>query len=190
MSEREPLKAPVVPVDIRDILHDLAASISAVGELDLGVLSVGDEDFELVEPATYDVLLTNAGTGVVASGTVTARVNMQCSRCLVDFESTLVGEVEGFYASSHTDELPDDQEVYPIKGEGHIDIGEPLLAALTIEAPFAPLHDPDCKGICPQCGTDLNITTCACVPVPAEKPGPFDKLKELLPDLETDIDEP
>ena len=41
-----------------------------------------------------------------------------------------------------------------------------ILAGLILEAPFAPLHDEDCAGICPQCGADLNTDPCDCASVP------------------------
>jgi hypothetical protein len=36
------------------------------------------------------------------------------------------------------------------------------LSALVLEAPFAPLHDAECAGICPTCGADLNEGPCGC----------------------------
>jgi len=58
------------------------------------------------------------------------------------------------------------------------------MAALVIEAPFAPLHDPGCAGLCATCGTDLNVETCTCGEAAAEG-HPFSALKDLLGDDES-----
>ena len=54
-----------------------------------------------------------------------------------------------------------DLDVFPFDGE-KIDL-EPLFREQFVLAiPFAPLCREDCKGLCPQCGTDLNSGTCSC----------------------------
>jgi len=35
--------------------------------------------------------------------------------------------------------------------------------ALLLEMPLAPLHDPNCAGLCPTCGVNRNLTHCECV---------------------------
>ena len=34
--------------------------------------------------------------------------------------------------------------------------------ALVLELPAAPLHAPDCAGLCPSCGIDRNRASCDC----------------------------
>ena len=36
------------------------------------------------------------------------------------------------------------------------------MAALVLEAPFAPVHDDECAGLCYTCGADLNEGGCGC----------------------------
>jgi len=35
-----------------------------------------------------------------------------------------------------------------------------------LAVPFSPQCRADCRGLCPQCGQDLNVGTCACAPPP------------------------
>ena len=53
------------------------------------------------------------------------------------------------------------------------------MSALVLEAPFAPLHDDDCAGICPECGADLNTEPCDCASKP-DPDNPFAALGDLL----------
>jgi uncharacterized protein len=60
-----------------------------------------------------------------------------------------------------------------------------VVQSLVVDLPFAPLHSPDCAGICASCGQDLNAGDCRCVPEAASSP--FAGLKDLR--LDDDGDE-
>lgn len=166
-------------VDVKPILESIGASVSVTGELDLGVLEVGEEQFTLKEPAQFSVVLSNAGEALVTTGSITADVTANCSRCLCDFPLTIHGDVEGFYTRPG-DTAPEEEEAEEVDSEGRIDLAPALLAALVVEAPFAPLHDEDCAGLCPGCGVDLNTEDCTCAEEPSDE-HPFAALKGLLP---------
>lgn len=51
---------------------------------------------------------------------------------------------------------------------------------LLISVPMVPVHSPDCKGLCPVCGTDRNEAECGCRKEGDEGFGPFSKLKDLF----------
>ena len=61
--------------------------------------------------------------------------------------------------------------------DGQIDL-EPLLREYALlEFPISPVCKPDCKGLCPVCGENLNRTDCGHRP---ETDSPFAVLKDLL----------
>ena len=96
-----------------------------------------------------------------------------CSRCLspvsVDRNETL-SEVYGTEA-----ELPED--VLPYNGE-YIDLTETIRETLILSEPMRVLCRPDCKGLCPQCGANLNDGPCSC---PTDKIDPrLEVLAQLL----------
>lgn len=168
-------------VDVSKILDVRAATIELSGELEIGDLTVGAEEFVAKGPASYSVTVTNCGTGLVANGRIELPVTAICSRCLCDFATKIEGEVEGFYVHpGHDEDVPEEQDVEYISIDETIDLGPALLAALILDAPFAPLHDENCAGICPTCGADLNEGPCECPKgdIPAEHP--FAALKSLL----------
>lgn len=169
-------------VDVSPIVEDLGASVEVDGKVSLDRLTVGEEEFVLNSPVSFSVVVTNTGPGIVASGTVRVEATAECSRCLEPFDLVIEGDVEGFYITpGHEDEIPEEQEVEPIGPEDTIDLAPALLAALTLEAPFAPLHDEQCAGLCPMCGCNLNEEACSCL---AEEiaAGPLASLRELLGD--------
>ncbi len=173
-----------VRIDIASLLEDLGQSASVEGEFALDHLAVGDEVFHLTEPATFSVELTNTGGGIVATGTVGARTSAACSRCLEPFELEIDAQVEGFYVQhGHEHDVPEEQEIEPVLPDGTIDLAPALQAALTLEAPFAPVHDESCAGLCPVCGANLNEEQCGCHSE-LESTRPFAGLRDLLGDDE------
>ena len=43
-----------------------------------------------------------------------------------------------------------------------VELEQPLIELLVFALPTYPLCRPDCKGLCPSCGADLNRTSCSC----------------------------
>ena len=167
-------------VDVKSILDDLGGTIEVVDTLPLTELNVGDEHFTMREPVRFDIRLMNGGTGIVAVGTVTAEVTATCARCLIEFPLTFDGEVDGYYVEpGNTENIPEEQEVEELDVDGYIDLLPQIMEALVLEAPFAPLHDEDCAGICPECGADMNVSPCDCATT-SGKANPFAVLSSLL----------
>jgi len=169
-------------VDVESILEVLAASIVVSDDIAIDSLEVGAETFKPRGPAHLDVTITNAGTAVVVMGRVTLPVLATCARCLCEFPSQIEAEVDGFFVVPGKEEgVPEEQEIQYIDAENRIDLLPSVLSALVLEAPFAPLHDEDCAGICPTCGADLNEGPCGCEPRSGVA-HPFAGLGDLLED--------
>jgi len=167
------------PVKIAELLDSLGNSMPISDSFTLPSLDVGDEHFEMLGPVTFDVTVANTGTAVIAYGRVSVPVTAQCRRCLCDFPTTIEGDVEGFYVyPGADDDIPEEQDVEYIDPDGAIDLMPALMSVLVLEAPFAPLHDEECAGICTECGTDLNTGSCSC-PTGSGEDHPFAALKAL-----------
>lgn len=167
-------------VDLAPIAEVIGAAMTVSDTAVLEPLHIGDETFTFTGPVGFDVTLTNTAAGIVAFGRVHALVSTECSRCLEAFDMPLDGEIEAFYVGpEHADEMPEEQQVEPIR-EGKIDLAPAIMTALAVEAPFAPIHAEDCKGICPTCGANRNVEECGC-PEPEEE-SPFSVLKGLFPE--------
>lgn len=167
---------PRVIVETPRLLKSLSSDTLLDGEIELDELAIGGQRFEIKIPVSYDVVVTNTGAGLVATGTVTGTFLSECSRCLEAFEAQVVGNVEGFYITEeHAESIPEEQEYEIIEGD-QIDLWPALQAALAIELPYVPLCRDECKGLCPGCGINLNLETCSCEP--EEPESPFAVLKD------------
>jgi uncharacterized protein len=170
-------------VEVRSILESLSASREISGSIVAPDVELGGQTYTFDGPIGFAITLTNAGAGVVAAGEARARVVTPCVRCLTDFTSDVVAEIEGFYVRpGHEGEFPEEQEVESIADDSTIDLEPAVLQSFVVELPFAPVHDRGCKGICPMCGADLNTDSCGCGR--GAPPSPFDALADL--ELEED----
>jgi uncharacterized protein len=169
-------------VDIQSILEVLAETIEVSDDLTFDTFEVGTEIFKPQGPAHFDITLTNTGAAIIGMGKVRLPVLATCARCLTDFPTVIEAEVDGFYVMPGRDQdLPEEQEIEYIDAEYKIDLFPSILAALVLEAPFAPLHDEECAGICADCGADLNEGPCDCAEEGSDL-HPFAGLKDLLGD--------
>jgi uncharacterized protein len=102
---------------------------------------------------TLDVRLESVTEGVLATGSVTGTVSGECGRCLSEFTDELaVDFVELFaYPNSATEETTDADEVPRIEGD-HLDLEPVVRDAVVLSLPLTPLCQPDCGGLCPECG--------------------------------------
>jgi uncharacterized protein len=169
------------PVSVAEILNEHGASVHIEGDVDLGSFIVGGEPYEAIAPAHFAVDLTNTGSGIVGMGDIAGEMGARCARCLCDFPLLVEGEVEGFYVERrHADEIPEETDFEPVGADGMIDLTPALMSAIAVEFPFAPLHDPECEGLCATCGADLNEGPCGCGAA-NDAANPFAALESLLP---------
>lgn len=120
------------------------------------------EEAKFIKPLSCKVgLFRQVGDNIYVTADVDTTVLVECRRCINPFEvdiTTTLGLLFSFGTeSSESDE--DDERYYD--GET-LDISEDVRRALVLEIPTWSLCSETCKGLCPECGTDLNTTECSC----------------------------
>ena len=97
---------PSVTVDLSEQLEFPGDSYPLTGKVDVATYTVGEKEYQLQDGIAYDVVFTNAGTGVLLSGMVRAHATGECDRCLEPASFDIAGEIEEFYLF----EEPEDPE--------------------------------------------------------------------------------
>lgn len=154
-----------VRIKIPSELFATAESSHFDGELDWEALSTGADDLVFEGPLTWQVDVTNTDGALLILGDVQAHAHATCGRCLGDAELDLDGEIEGWFLINADSLAPEDvgEDELSILPDDHIVDLEPLIkAALIMDLPNPPLCRPDCAGLCPYCGADLNEGPCGC----------------------------
>jgi len=89
--------------------------------------------------------ITNAITVELDIQTI---ISFQCSRCLDEFKRDFKKHLKLNYAISSLDET--------------IDLNPEIREEIILDYPIKLLCQPDCKGLCPKCGKNLNEGKCSC----------------------------
>ncbi|MCT7659240.1 YceD family protein [Mycobacterium deserti] len=107
-------------------------------------------------PLQLDLRIESVSEGVLVSGTVSAPTAGECARCL----QPITGDVEidltelFAYPDSTTEATTEADEVGHVVDQT-IDLHQPIVDAVGLALPFAPLCGPDCAGLCPECGISM-----------------------------------
>ena len=135
-------------------------------------------DVNLVEPLEVDLTARSVGDGVLIRGRLKATVERECRRCLTGVRQPVDDTVDMYFSEIGEDEDELGGEVYPLPARGQeLDVTEAVREQLLLRAPQYVLCDEACRGLCAQCGTNLNEGTCDCVS--EEAPSPWDALKQV-----------
>lgn len=147
-------EASKLSVDVSDLLTRPGTSrrlefTEEITGLDLDMAHVRGE-------LGFDLLLESLVEGILVSGQVRGAFALACIRCLRDFESPFDVAVSEILAYEGQPGAEDD---YQITGD-HAHLEPVVRDTVMLAMPLNPLHAPDCKGLCPVCGSDLNETDC------------------------------
>jgi len=108
-------------------------------------------------PVEFDLRLESVVEGVLVTGTAEVRLAGQCVRCLVDLTDTSVVDFQELYVypGNETGDADTEDEIRHLEGD-LLDLEPVLRDSVVLDLPFQPLCRPDCLGLCPECGADLN----------------------------------
>lgn len=138
-------------------------------------------DLPLESALSVDVTVSPLQSGeLVVRGTVSGLLVRKCRRCLEPVEVPFEAEVDIlFVPEDELDEGAEEGEGLKVynPGSGKLDLGEAVREEAILAAPLYVECKPDCRGLCPQCGTNLNEGECDCAPL--EQDPRWDALREL-----------
>lgn len=175
-------------IEIPEELFAPAESSSFSGVYSLAELDAHPDTYTFAAPINWSITVYSTGDALVVNGSVEAQGKTACARCLDEFALDIEGTIEGYYVLPGKSAPEDmDEDEYDFLGEDHIiDVAPLIEAAILVDIPLVPLCDEACKGICPDCGANLNEETCSCAQqrevaraAEAEASNPFAVLKQI-----------
>lgn len=148
---------------------------------------VRNNECEFLAPVETRLQATRIGDIIKVDGRSSTIVRLACDRCLEKYDARLSNSFSLTYSRDVTAGPDDDGEEIELSSEDlgiigfhgdEIDFHEAVQEHVVLALPLQSLCSPDCKGLCPQCGQDLNISTCTCEKlVPSGKFAALRKLK-------------
>ena len=150
-------------------IHEIGdEAVRIEGALELAVPAPGEDEPLAVRDVVLSGTARRGNRGIDFRGRLEAVVELTCARCLDGFETrvasdfvlTLVSESVEFGAVETALER-EDLTVFTCP-EGKPDFVEMATEQLYLALPLKPVCKPDCKGLCPTCGSNRNRIECGC----------------------------
>ena len=119
-----------------------------------------------IGPVTGEITAENTGSLLLVRGPLRAVLRLSCVRCLTEFDYPVAIDLEEEFATADTD--PDvgtidrDEPEAAAMSEYELDVRELVRQQVMLRVPMAAVCRPDCRGICPRCGQNLNEGSCDC----------------------------
>lgn len=136
------------------------------------------DSLSYVEPVSFSGHYMLADETVIVRGEARALVESPCARCLTPTRTLVTAEVEEAFVRDMGQEFDPDDDQY--RYQGHVlELDDAVRTALLLELPSRILCKEDCKGLCAQCGANLNINACSCQKDLPNR-NPFSALASLL----------
>ncbi len=121
---------------------------------------------EIPELFKLQLTIYNTSDTFVFTGKLTGKLLLECSRCLEEYKYPV--EID----------LNEEIEKEDIENLKEVDLSKLFIENILLSIPIKPLCSQDCKGLCPECGQNLNESQCDC---DTETLDPrMAKLKDLL----------
>ena len=130
-----------------------------------------DEAYRVAAPVELSMDVEKAEPGVFrVQGRATTRLSLECGRCLDAMEVPVDARFELRYVPDEHNRGEDEREVAEddlttaFYHEGTLDVVDMLREQFQLALPMKPLCAEACRGLCPECGANLNRADCGCEP--------------------------
>ncbi len=159
------MKIPVDNIKISPLEVHFAEEVEELNRL---LIQNGDAEYRLAGPLQISTIHMRSGEELLFTGTIRGEVIGQCARCLDEYPLALAREFSVILTPQRA--LGREMELNHEELEASFYSGEMIdLSALVREQtllalPSQPLCREDCRGLCAQCGANLNLESCTCQP--------------------------
>ena len=166
----------MLQVDLNRLRREGRTRIDAEIPVDAEVWA--DTDLEPRSPVEVGLEAQQAGPDVVVRGTVAGVFGMECRRCLEPVEVEVEEEFGRLYREGGDMAEEESEDVLPLPPGPELDLIGPVRETVFLAVPRYVHCREECKGLCPQCGTNLNESACDCTAEEEdERWGPLRRLK-------------
>ncbi|MCC3144799.1 DUF177 domain-containing protein [Halanaerobium sp. Z-7514] len=149
-------------------LGDIGGKKNVSMEIEIADLNFRDQEVEIKDDIKLEIEIYHTSDSFLVEGEMEVNLILSCSRCLENYRSSALIEISEEVLKKDMEDL---EKLF---------IDEIIVDNIILSLPIKPLCSEDCKGLCPQCGQDLNEAECDCE---IESIDPrLEKLKEFYDD--------
>jgi uncharacterized protein len=125
-------------------------------------------DLGVVSPTRGNLRLMRTTRGILVTGKLTHEIRSNCGRCLESFTRTQQLELDEEFLpvvdvnTGLPIREPVEPEAFTLAPDHVLDLTEAIRQMAILESPLLLLCSEDCRGLCPECGANLNAEECGC----------------------------
>ncbi len=156
--------------DVAMLLQD-SVGVRRALRLDDGALSVSEERWSAV--ASGDLEFMRTQRGILVRARLDVSRTFECARCLTRFDENVEVQFDEEFVAP-LDPLTGvpladiEHHEFRIDARSHLDLSDAVRQYESTALPLQPVCQEDCRGLCPDCGQNLNESRCDCAASPQE----------------------
>ena len=127
---------------------------------DFSEYDVADGQKPFTSPVKITGTVKNKFSGIELDAKISTSCTALCDRCLTPVEFELSTSLYAFIGDGET---TSEDELITLKADRFIELDDAVFETLILAYPQKILCMEDCKGLCPECGANLNNATCECL---------------------------
>ena len=162
-------------LDLRDLALRGGDRYERSFPLDIAPLVLGGAQYEVLIPRGVTVSVDRVAGGFLVDVSLASKIYGPCARCLCEAAVGIEARQEEFVPTAKDGWEGSDLSAFV--QEMVVDVAGIAREALVLSLPVQIVCSPPCRGLCPQCGQDLNVRDCDCVA--AQGDARWDKLKDI-----------
>lgn len=148
----------IMRLNVNKLLHTPEASQDFSFALDLSDLEFGGAT-PVTEPVNVEGRVRNKAGMLLCDLSAHTTLHAVCDRCAEEFSEEKVVDYSCVLAEER--QFDDDEDIILLEND-EVDLGDLARTAFILDMDTKMLCSPDCKGLCPGCGANLNRETCRC----------------------------
>ncbi len=142
-----------------------------------------EENGFFLDDLKYHILFKRDGDRIKAKGNIKTLISLRCVKCLDNYDLKVDSNFDIILfpinlVEHENDSISSDEMEYIFYEDNRIDLIKILIEQINLFIPYNPICKPDCKGICPNCGVNLNHGKCKCENSSKELNFVFNKIKK------------
>jgi uncharacterized protein len=147
-------------VDVSAILKDYGEKITVHGSVELNEIDFLGEQFVFCAPLQLDGEIVNNGTTLEFTAMAQGQMKVHCARCNKPLDRSIQFDIHELLAQGEEEDTAE-EDIVLFSGSS-IDLGDIVQNSFLMNVTGKYLCKEDCKGLCPNCGKDLNDGPCGC----------------------------
>ena len=154
------MAAPIVFLDLRGLALRGGDRYEGEYPLELAPIVLGGAHHDVLIPHRVAVAVDRVAGGFLVAVSLTAKVYGPCARCLSEVALETQAQQQEFVPTAKGGWEECDLSAFV--EDMVVDVAAIAREALVLSLPGQVLCSPSCRGLCPQCGQDLNRGSCEC----------------------------